>query len=589
MILKTLPLLFFLITPLFGKTLSTENPRPHLEQQWLNLYRYYQKTLGGWDSKVTNEEWFLSKNGRHNPQEEFSKAIKVLSENEKERCRFPARTLYLKRKGFLSKDIPHCPNYEYFKKKLRLESIWMVFASYYVNNPSSAFGHTLFKIKGKGNNNDLLEYGVNFAAQVTTPNPFLYAVMGLIGGFRGNFSLLPYFSKIAEYNDSETRDLWEYKLNLNEKEKELFLAHLWEMDKSVYDYFYLTENCSYHLLLFLDAIRPSLNFKERMSFFVLPSQTLVLVNETDDLVLEKKVRPSQFKIVQKRYQNFKKSGSDEDRLDYQIDEMDLKERKKLLKQDPQTINKKRDLQAKRAKLSAPPKNLSFPTKDGPHLIHKSFTLNVGQERESFKRNNSRFEIDKTLFTYRFSFHEYLDPWEGAPKGSELMLGKVETAFNHESEEFEIKDFTLFKTQANQESLKGGPALSWGVHTGARNNPYSPEYDLGVYLNTLIGVNWRMTSGLFRITLPLEFELGSEKRGRRVQGHSKLLGEFILHLATKWRLQFNLGGYYSTQFSKLTPYSELNQQFSFTKNLNLKVSGSLRDKDYRGASEIIYYW
>lgn len=589
MIPKLLLFLTLFSSLTFGKTFSTENPTPHLDPQWLNLYRYEKTWTGTWNSNVINDEWFFSPEGRKEPQKEFLQAINILKTSEKERCRFPARTLYLKRKGFLNKDVPHCPNFEYFKRKLRMESVWLVFASYYVNNPSSAFGHTLFKIKGKDNNNDLLEYGVNFAAQVTTPNPFLYAVLGLMGGFRGNFSLLPYFSKIAEYNDSETRDLWEYKLNLTPEELEMFLAHLWEMDKSVYDYYYLTENCSYHLLLFLDAIRPSLNFKERMSFFVLPSQTLVLANETKGLITDTKIRPSQFRITKERYKNFKKNPTEANRLDYQMDEMDLLERKKLLNKDTDTIQKKRNLQSERSKLSDTPKELTFPTENGPHLIHKSFTLNLGYERGSYKRNDIRKNLDKTLLTYRFSFHEYLDSWEGAPESSELILGKVETAFNHETEEFELKDFTLFKTQANQESLKGGPALTWGVHTGARNNPYSPEYDLGLYLNTLVGVNWRMPSGLFRLTLPLEFELGSEKRERRIQGHSKLLGEFILNLATSWRFQFNLGGFYSTQFSKLSPYSELNQQFSFSKNLNLRVKGSLRDNDYQWGSEVIYYW
>ncbi|MCR9203824.1 MAG: DUF4105 domain-containing protein [Halobacteriovoraceae bacterium] len=589
MILKLILPFIFLIPFSFGKTHSTENPRPHLETQWLNLYRYYKTWTGSWDSKVKNPEWFFSKEGRHNPQKEFLQAIEKLSISEKERCRFPARTLYLKKKGFLSKEIPHCPKFQYFKRKLKMESVWMVFASYYVNNPSSAFGHTLFKIKGKDNNNDLLEYGVNFAAQVTTPNPFLYAVLGLVGGFRGNFSLLPYFSKIAEYNDSETRDLWEYKLDLTQEEQVLFLAHLWEMDKSVYDYFYLTENCSYHLLLFLDAIRPSLNFRERMGFFVLPSQTLVLVNETEGLVTDIKVRPSQFKIVKERFKNFQETNSQADRIDFQIDEMDLIERKKLLKKDTVVIKRKRDLQAERAKLDVPPKKLEFTTKDGPHLIHKSFTLSAGFERNSYKRNNSRFEIDKTLLSYRFSFHEYLDSWSGAPKSSELMLGKVEAAYNHDSEKFEIKNFTLFKTQANQENFKGGPALSWGVHTGARNNPYTPQNDLGAYLNTLVGLNWRLKSGLFRITLPQELEIGPRNRNRRLQWHSRILGEFILNVGPLWRLQFNLGGFYSTQFGDITPTSELNQQWSISKNWSLEVNTSLRNKDYQASGEIIHFW
>lgn len=583
---------FFIITislNLSAKTIATTNPTPHLDAQWINLYRYEKSIFGNWDSSVKNENWFFSKEGRQDPAKEMISAIKVLSEDPNMRCLFPARTLYLKRKGLIDKDIPHCPKFEYFKRKLQLESVWLVFASYYVNNPSSAFGHTLFKIKGKGNDNDLLEYGANFAAQVTTPNPFLYAVLGLFGGFNGNYSLLPYFIKIAEYNDSETRDLWEYELDLNQEEKELFLAHLWEMDQSVYDYYYLTENCSYHLLLFLDAIRPSLKFREKMSYFVLPSQTLKLVSEAEKLVTNIKMRPSQFKIVQARYKNFQKSKSEADRLDFEIDEMDLTHRKKLLAKDPETINQKRKLQGERALLDHAPSKIEIAEGDGPQLIHPSFTLNVGHELENFKRENQRIEINKTLLTYRFSFHEYLDSWEGAPVGSELILGKVEAAFNHESEKPELKNFTLFKTQANQESLLGGPGLSWGAQMGARNNPYTPQSDLGVYVNTLVGINWRSTAGLTRLIFPQEIEVGPERRGRRVQWHTKVLTEFIFELTKSWRFQFNLGGFYSTQFGEISPTGELNQQWSLSKTWSLQLNSLLRDKDYQASTQLIHYW
>ena len=47
---------------------------------------------------------------------------------------------------------------------------------------------------------------------MTTDNPVAYALMGLTGLFEGTFKRLPYYYKVREYNDVESRDLWEYEL-----------------------------------------------------------------------------------------------------------------------------------------------------------------------------------------------------------------------------------------------------------------------------------------------------------------------------------------------------------------------------------------
>ncbi|MCF8059332.1 MAG: DUF4105 domain-containing protein [Bacteriovoracaceae bacterium] len=595
----TLLTFLFLTFCVSAETLVTKK----YDQQWLNLYRYDSKNI----SAVTNDSFFFHPEGRHSPDKEFLEAIKVLKEDPKKRCQFPARTLYLNQLGLISEEIKNCPKYEYFKRKVKLENVWLVFASYYVNNPSSAFGHTLFKLQGVGNDNDLLEYGVNFAAQMTTQNPLLYALFGLTGGFKGNFSLLPYFIKITEYNDSETRDLWEYKLNLTESEKKMFLAHLWEMDQARFDYYYLTENCSYHLLLFLDAIRPELNFKERMSYFVLPGETLSLVNQIPNFVSDIKVRPSQFKKTQARHLALSKNArlglkgkkdnlSEEDQahlLDFKIDLMDLEKGKLLFKRDPSALKEKRSLQGARAKLSnVDTEEIVVKESTSPHFIHPSRYLSAGYEKQTFSRKGPDVEFNRLLLTYRFSFHEYMDPQIGAPPWSQLMLGKVEGAYDEERKCLELKKFTLFKTEANQENWANTGALSWGLEVGARNHPNTIAYDLGPYMRSLVGVNWRVNKGILRLTLPVTIDYSRpDSFGDELKIQGKALAQWMTSPFEILRLNLALGAHWGNFQAAGHPlrYVSLATQIDLTKRFSLKTEGELLDKDTFVTSSLLFYF
>ena len=70
---------------------------------------------------------------------------------------------------------------------------------------------------------------------------------------------MPYYRKVREYNDIESRDIWEYKLKLSEEEVSRVLLHLWEMQRAEFDYYFLDENCSYQLLSLLDVAREDLH------------------------------------------------------------------------------------------------------------------------------------------------------------------------------------------------------------------------------------------------------------------------------------------------------------------------------------------
>ena len=59
------------------------------------------------------------------------------------------------------------------------------------------FGHLLLRVdqKGQTKRTSILAYTINYAADVTTDNGILFAMLGLTGGFKGYFSTHPYTSK----------------------------------------------------------------------------------------------------------------------------------------------------------------------------------------------------------------------------------------------------------------------------------------------------------------------------------------------------------------------------------------------------------
>ena len=135
------------------------------------------------------------------------------------RCAFPARYRWLKeRLDFDPKRMPlrECPLIDAWRERINAESVSLVFASYYFNNPASMFGHTLLRINSADKAQPgLLDFAISYAAVTDDLDGFFdYAWNGITGGFEGRFSVYPYYDTVKLYNDLENRDLWEYQLNL---------------------------------------------------------------------------------------------------------------------------------------------------------------------------------------------------------------------------------------------------------------------------------------------------------------------------------------------------------------------------------------
>jgi len=319
-------LLFFLLliwaTPAFAggaqgylQELIEASRQKELSQQryWHLLLHYRPTLLGGVDSEADPAGFFLAPDGKTNPQAEleatlaafFSEEL-VATSKQPAQCAFIARYHWLKTElGIDPKRLleQQCGRFDAWYAALNPQSLTLIFPSAYMNNPSSMFGHTLLRIdqKDQTEQTEILDYTVNYAATVTTDNGVLFAVLGITGGFKGNFSTIPYYLQVRKYSDMENRDIWEYRLNLTEEQIRRMLMHAWELGNTSFTYYFFKQNCSYQLLPLLEVANPDLHLTDSFWFWTIPADTVRLITSVPGLVGEITYRPARgTQIRQKR-------------------------------------------------------------------------------------------------------------------------------------------------------------------------------------------------------------------------------------------------------------------------------------------------
>jgi Domain of unknown function (DUF4105) len=427
---------------------------------WLRL-GHYRHGLFGWKSEADGPPFYLAKNGQRDPAAELEATLAALVDPrpvaagvEPVACRFPARRLYLKgRLGLTDAEIPlpSCPRFEAFRDRVAPVGATLVFSSYYLNNPASSFGHTLLRLdkseRREGERSELLDYGVSYAANATTSNPLAYAILGLFGGFRGEFTHFAYYYKVREYSDAESRDLWEYDLDLRPEELALLVAHLWELAETWFDYWYLDENCAYEIMTMLEAAAPRLNLLDHFGrFVVLPADTVKALFANPGLVRAVHYRPSILTQFRARIAPLSSGARDlvlalsadpatpipdalaSERagvLDAALDHLDLWHFKDLvLERDAVAAHRRQVLLERRASLGIPSAPLAIPTPElrAPERGHGSTRVGVGGGASEAQGPLGTLEL-------RLALHDLLDPPAGYPEVAhiEFLPVKVRVA------------------------------------------------------------------------------------------------------------------------------------------------------------------
>ena len=142
----------------------------------------------------------------------------------------------------------------------------------------------------------LLSYVLNYSAKIGKENPLSYAYKGILGGYRGYYSIEPYYKKLKEYLALEQRDIWEYTLNLSQEEIDKMVRHIFEIRHFYSDYFFISKNCSYNLLWLIEVAKDDVNLVDKFEHKAIPLDTIRAV-VLENLVKKSSYRASKHKEI----------------------------------------------------------------------------------------------------------------------------------------------------------------------------------------------------------------------------------------------------------------------------------------------------
>jgi hypothetical protein len=280
---------------------------------WRRLLHYKEGFWGGFRSEADGDQFFLSPKGRNNPEAELEEDLKFFETQVlyasgdlrlTAQCKFPERFRYLKEILHLSTTPQECKDLQDWKNSLKAKSITLVFAAPYFGSPSSMFGHTFLRIDSQSRTsevkNDLLDYGLSFEATMGPKKDLFYPIKGLLGMFPGNFSQLPFYLKINSYVNMESRDLWQYQIQLTESQLDQLLNHIWELSSTHFDYYFLNKNCSYQLMAILEVANPDWNLTENFSAKTIPIDTIRALSNYPGAISKITFRPSLLRSLEYR-------------------------------------------------------------------------------------------------------------------------------------------------------------------------------------------------------------------------------------------------------------------------------------------------
>jgi hypothetical protein len=472
--------------------------------QWLKLMHARKAPLGdgfisaGYESEADGPAFFLSTRGKVDLGAELDASLRALfsapdasdpgGADAHPLCRFPARFIFLQRAlGFDARRVrvSRCPKFEAFMNELNARSVTLIFSAYYLNNPASAFGHTFLrfdKLRTPGaGKRELLDYGIDFSADADSSNAVVYAFKGLSGAFDGTFKRVPFFYKVREYNDYESRDLWEYQLELAPDQLALLTAHVWELGQTYFDYFYLSENCSYHILSLLEVAKPSLSLLAGLSSPVIPADTVKAVTESEGLVRSVSYRPSLRKQFEARVaglsdaeqalvERLARSGADPQLarlhdhrriavLDAAADLIDVQYARELIHktESAAAVRKQRLLEA-RAQILLPsePLVLATPWRSAPQLGHGSRRLGLGVVLSD--RAGSTLD-------FRLALHDLADATPGYLESSAIEFGRVRLVL-WPNRRPDLEDASFVRVTSLNPQSRFDRKMSWEMDVGA---------------------------------------------------------------------------------------------------------------------------
>ena len=464
------------------------------DRDWHLLIHYRSRLFGGYESEQDDPGFFLSRDGKTDPQAELDATLaQFFSSEPVGRSKQPAQCAFVARYHWLRETLRFddtrmpkmaCERFDRWFEDFEARSITLIFPSAFLNNPASMFGHTLLRVDQRGQTEQtrILAYTINYAADVPPDAGITYPIRGIFGLYRGFFSTIPYYLKVQEYRDIENRDIWEYRLNLTEQQVRRLLMHAWELGNASFDYFFFKENCSYHLLSLLDYADPTLHLTDAFRFWTVPADTVRLIASKPGLVADITYRPSRSNLIRRKRESL---SFDEralvDRLTAHVDEptspafirlspshqaflLDLASDHLRYRIDtadepsPVLKERNREILTARSRLRIPSEDfVVVPFAKQPEVGHKTSRISVG----AGWRNRDTFEE----VTVRAGYHDLLDPEIGYTPDAQIDIASLTVRHYNRADLTRIERATLADVVSLLPIDSVFHAPSWKIHAG----------------------------------------------------------------------------------------------------------------------------
>ena len=466
------------------------------------------------NSEVTYAGYFYATDGKTNLNSELQADIEALfreaPDNQSIRCKFPARSRWLMQQLNIDvQQLPkvNCVEFNDWINQIKPHKATLIYATDFMGNPSSMFGHTLLRLDPKDQKQlNLVSYAVNYAATVKGDDNWSYAWKGLTGQYPGEYSIMPYYRKVKEYGDFESRDLWEYELNLTPEETRFLVEHIWEMQHVSFPYYFVSDNCAYRLLGLIDLVRPDLNLKQQFSYAAIPIETLKAVDQ-QALVKEVVYRPA---LETQLLSQAKQHGTDLAKVAHQIAFIETDQVQSTLKtysqQDQAKIlemayddlylqyisrqvdaniaqPKLRQLLAERSQIQVEkqrqqPERPKMQPVEGHHA--RNFSVNVGDVQ------GQKF----VELGHRQAYHDLIDLQGGYRTGTQLLF--LDGSLQYRDDKLKLEHLDLLSVNSYNPVQPFKSPLTWGFNLGWKqeaieNGKFSEDAQHGVMnLNMQVG-------------------------------------------------------------------------------------------------------
>ena len=559
------------------KLIEKANALQLAEKRYWHILLHYKTHGYGLESEVDDLRFFLSPNGKSNPNTELISNLSAFfdppnSKAQHPQCRFIARFEWLNEHlTFDKKLMPRydCPGFNQWIANIDPTSATMIFTSYYLGDPGTMFGHTLIRINPQlERKNALLGHAIYYAADVDSRNTTLpeYVFNGVFGGYKGRFKIQPYYQTVQNYNEIQVRDIWEYDLNLNEIEVNRMMKHVWELESTHFDYFFFKENCSYQLLSLIEAARPSLHLQDDFFLWTIPIDTIKRLIAHQGIVKNTTYRPSRWNRL---LQKLNLLTLLEQNWFYKItliDTFSIPEEWQLLSKVSQarildaindyysflsttdSLEKRQQLLKYRATLNIRLPEIYYPSQfTSPETGHDSFMVSAGAGNET---QNGDFND----LIIRFSFHDLLASNQGYLPNSEIEIFKFEFREFRNTRELVIEEFVLCGAQSYVPLNRMDWRPSWKLESGLKKEKTLENGDHHVaHVNGGFGGSIDVWDGIAFSLMEIQYRNGSVYEKNYQAGGGITLGGMvnffgntkILTKATHWDMSFGNVDNYQT--------------------------------------------